>query len=242
MKKYICFLFMALGIAVANAQDVIVLRNTEEIEAKVLEINPESVKYVPWDFQDGPVRVVDKRDIFFIKYQNGQKETFELNETPNNGITGRLDVEQTRGKYIHRIKPQGNVYAGMVFNGWDWNIGPALDLAYGARFYDYFFLGLDLGYSCWFENVYNGPYYRTALHFASLRLNMKGYWPVSENLSPFLNLDLGTSIWVAGFAFFNMQVGAGVEFRRFSLGMGYNLLSLFGEDVHSGYLWLGVRF
>ena len=194
MKKYVCFLFMAFGIAVASAQEVVVLRNTEEIEQSVIE---------------------------------------------------SAGIEKTRGKYIHRIKPQGNVYAGMVFNGWDWNIGPALDLAYGARFYDYFFLGLDLGYSCWFEKVYNGPYYegyRTALHFASLRLNMKGYWPVSENLSPFLNLDLGTSVWVAGFAFFNMQVGAGVEFRRFSLGMGYNLLSLFGEDVHSGYLRLGVRF
>ena len=28
----------------------------------------------------------------------------------------------------------------------------------------------------------------------------------------------------------------------FSLGMGYNLLSLYGAGVHSGYLRLGVRF
>lgn len=241
MKKYICLLFVMLGLGIARAQDVIVLRNTDEIYAKVVEINPESVKYVQWDFQDGPVRIVDKRDIFFIKYQNGQKETF----TSNDVIEDRSVEKKTFGKYIHRIKPQGYLYGGMVFNGW--YIGPSLDFTYGARFYDYFFLGVELGYSCWFEKLYYdwGGYYWnwTSLQFASLRLNMKGYWPITEKISPFMNFGIGTSVWIPGaFAFFNMQLGAGVEIRRFSVDMGYNLLSIYGAGIHSGYLRFGVRF
>lgn len=243
MKQKFFFLFLGLVVSVASAQDVIVLKNTDEIEVKVLEISPESVKYVVWEAQDGPLRVIDKRDIFFIKYQNGQKETFE----PTGPAFGREEAvgrnaNTAFGKYLHRIKPQGYIYGGMTFNGFE--IGPIADVAFGARFYDYFFLGVELGYACWFVRVYNdAPYYRAwdALHFAALKLNMKAYLPVTERFSSFADLSLGLSIWLPGvFGFFNMRLGLGVEYKRFTIGAGYDLLALHGA-LHTGYLRLGVR-
>ena len=194
MKKYICLLFVMLGLGVARAQDVML----------------------------------------------------ESNVTPDGIIEDRGAENKVFGKYIQRIKPQGYFYGGMIIN--NWYIGPTLDFTYGVRCYDYFFWGLELGYSCWLEEDDDHKPYRvddywnwSVLHFASLRMNMRGYWPITENFSPFVNLSVGTSVWMGAFACFNMQLGAGVEIRRFTVDMGYNLLTLYG-DVHSCYLRLGVRF
>ena len=58
----------------AHAQDVIVLKNANEIEAKVSAISPDAVTYKRWNNIDGPTYTIPKSEIFYIKYQNGEKE------------------------------------------------------------------------------------------------------------------------------------------------------------------------
>lgn len=187
MKKYICFLFVMLGLGIARAH-----------------------------------------------------VSFESSVAPKGVKEDKAAENQTFGKYIHRIKPQGYLYGGMIVN--DWYIGPTLDFTYGVRCYDYFFWGLELGYSCWIAGDDNRPYRENwyVLNFASFRMNMRGYWPVTEKFTPFINLSVGTSVALSLAACFNMQLGAGVEIRRFTVDMGYNLLPLYG-DIHSCYLRLGIR-
>lgn len=62
----------------ASAQDVIVLDNqtADEIEAKVVEVSREEVKYKKWSYQEGPTFTLSTDEIFVIKYQNGEKQTF----------------------------------------------------------------------------------------------------------------------------------------------------------------------
>ncbi|MCM1042344.1 MAG: hypothetical protein NC396_07980 [Bacteroides sp.] len=269
MKKLIVFvLLLAPTFSFVKAQDVIVLRNADEIQAKVLEISGTSVKYVDWDFQDGPARVVDKSEVFFIKYQNGKKEVFSEVPAP-----AALKV---RGKYIHRIKPQGYVYFGTAFsvisNDFydDVAVGPALDASVGARIYDYFFIGAEVGYNSIFEklsffdmtNVYEGWVY---YHNMSAGINMKGYYPVSKKFFPFLNLGFAAEILAVDdkihnsasfrkknsdmpktynsehFGFFQMQVGAGVDYGRLSCGIGYKLLNRKELNRHFCYIKVGVR-
>lgn len=62
------------------AQDIIILKNTEEIKSKVEEIGDENVKYKKFDHLDGPSYNLKKKDIFMIKYENGTKEVFESTE------------------------------------------------------------------------------------------------------------------------------------------------------------------
>ncbi len=64
--------------AFVEAQDIIVLNNqtAEEIEARVIEVGPEYVKYKKWSNPDGPTINIAAADIFVIKYQNGEKQTF----------------------------------------------------------------------------------------------------------------------------------------------------------------------
>ena len=69
------------------AQDKITLLNGTEIISKLNEISDTEVKYKLFDNQNGPDRILLKKDIFSIKYENGKIEVYNsgnLNsENPN---------------------------------------------------------------------------------------------------------------------------------------------------------------
>jgi len=70
----ISFAILAIALLVANsssAQDVIYKRNNEKIEAKVLEIGLDEIKYVPYDNPDGPVIAIDKDEVSKVKFETG---------------------------------------------------------------------------------------------------------------------------------------------------------------------------
>lgn len=61
-------------------QDIIILRNGNELKVKVFEINQKEIKYRQFDFMDGPLYSVQKTEIFLIKYENGTRELFSENK------------------------------------------------------------------------------------------------------------------------------------------------------------------
>jgi len=79
-------------IAVYNDScDVITLKTGEEIQAKVIEVDLDKVRYKKCGNNDGPVYTLKKSDVFMIKYANGTKDIFnkptETNtEGPKKGI------------------------------------------------------------------------------------------------------------------------------------------------------------
>lgn len=69
------------------AQDKITLLNGTEIISKLNEISDTEIKYKLFDNQNGPDRVLLKKDIFSIKYENGKIEVYNsgnlISENPN---------------------------------------------------------------------------------------------------------------------------------------------------------------
>jgi hypothetical protein len=57
-----------------NECDLITLLNGEEINAKVIEIGIDIIKYVKCENLEGPVIVVRKSEVLMIKYSNGTKD------------------------------------------------------------------------------------------------------------------------------------------------------------------------
>jgi hypothetical protein len=57
--------------------DVILLKNGEEISAKVIEIGVYELKYKKCDNIDGPTFSILKKDVFMIKYPNGNRDVFK---------------------------------------------------------------------------------------------------------------------------------------------------------------------
>ena len=76
MKKYILLLFLVTQSAIA--QDIIVLKDNSTILSKILEINSTEVKYKKDSNLNGPTYTVNKSKIAVINFENGEKESFEL--------------------------------------------------------------------------------------------------------------------------------------------------------------------
>ncbi|MBA3900751.1 MAG: hypothetical protein H0X62_11170, partial [Bacteroidetes bacterium] len=60
-----------------NECDMIVMRNGDEIPAKVFEIGDTEIKYKKCDNQNGPTYSLKKEDVLMVKYPNGSKDVFE---------------------------------------------------------------------------------------------------------------------------------------------------------------------
>lgn len=75
MKKLLFTLLACTIFFAAQAQDILIKRNGDELEVRVLEINLDEVKYKRFDNLEGPVISIAKTEVFMIKYENGTKVT-----------------------------------------------------------------------------------------------------------------------------------------------------------------------
>ena len=84
MKKKIFLLLLMVGQFMASsAKDVIVMKNTTPIEAKVLEVTPTEVKYKKISNLEGPIFVIYRSEINTIVYENGEVESFVQESATN---------------------------------------------------------------------------------------------------------------------------------------------------------------
>lgn len=78
MKKTIAAMFtIVLPFGICFSQDVIMKKDGEDIQAKILKVGPDEVEYKKHDNPDGPTYSVLKSDILLIEYENGTKDIFE---------------------------------------------------------------------------------------------------------------------------------------------------------------------
>lgn len=82
MKKLIFSVAAALCLADAAAQDVIVRRNGEEIEARVEEVGEQSIRYRKFSNLNGPIYSVSRGEVFVIRYESGDKDVITPFEEP----------------------------------------------------------------------------------------------------------------------------------------------------------------
>lgn len=78
--KHLLLLISCLMVYLLPAQDTIRFTNGEMKSVKVNEVGVNEVKFNRFDLQDGPTYVVNKSDVFLIKYSNGQIDTFKVNK------------------------------------------------------------------------------------------------------------------------------------------------------------------
>ncbi len=95
------FLFSLITISI-KAQDTLTMVNGTKIPAKVIEVNPSTVKYKHLNNITGPDYIEDKSNILSIKYGNGTVDTFKI-------VTATLSTNQptvTIGKITETPKKQ----------------------------------------------------------------------------------------------------------------------------------------
>jgi hypothetical protein len=72
--------FFFAGVCTVTAQDLIILKNGNIIEAQVTEISPTEIRYKRFDHLNGPTFVVPTADVLTIRYENGMLEV--INDLP----------------------------------------------------------------------------------------------------------------------------------------------------------------
>lgn len=67
----ILFLFFTANLF---CQDVIIKKDSTKIVAKILEVRQTEIKYKVFNYQDGPIHVIDKKEVAYVIYSNGIRE------------------------------------------------------------------------------------------------------------------------------------------------------------------------
>lgn len=87
MKKLLFVLFAVwCGAMTAAAQDLIVKTDASQVEARVLEISPDAVRYKRFSNPGGPTYVLPVAEIRYIRYANGEVEYY-AKEVPAEPLT-----------------------------------------------------------------------------------------------------------------------------------------------------------
>lgn len=244
MKRFFLIAIFAMINYITNAQDVIILLNTEEIEAKVTTVTQSQVTYKRWSNLEGPTYTIDKTQIFYIKYQNGEKDIIY---TPyNSDIRTHNQLNSTASS---PITFRGYANVGTIFTG-DGG-GPTFDISIGAKIHNYLYAGIETGFHSLFTPYeyydYVHYYHGEGTIFESyipIGINLKGFFTKNRKVNPYINCSLGGFLGlgdISGFNGFYFQAGIGMDIKRFTISAGYNGLLEEGR-ADLGYVKLGIRF
>jgi len=136
MKNWKRFAFTAVflligGVFYVNAQDMIVQKDGNMIEAKVVEISPTEIRYKRFDHLDGPTIVIPTANVLSIKYENGNYEIINAGTMPQQANTQAKRPNNTAmdpNKFIFGINANvggalGNIWGGPTGTGINIELG-----------------------------------------------------------------------------------------------------------------------
>ena len=242
MKKFLLLALSIFAFLSVKAQDLVVLKNADEIQAKVISISLDSITYKKWSNLEGPTYTIPKSNVFYIKYQNGEKEVMQNLMTSSNRLSDNS-----------KIKFQGYATLGCIFNSIGG--GPTLDVSVGTKIYEHFYIGAETGFHSLlthvdYEYTHSDGSWRhvegTLFEgYIPLGVNMKGYITKNKIINPYINCSLGGFFGVGdamkGLNGFYCQAGAGFDIKCFTFGVGYSGLVIY-DTASCGYIKFGVRF
>ena len=229
-------LFLSISSAI-HAQDVIIKKNGEELKTKVVEVSSDEIKYRMWDYLDGPIYKISTSEIFMVKYQNGKKDV----------ITSDVKSQKNDGKKYPRY--QGEVNAGYAL-GLDGAADRVIfETIHGVRINKYAFVGIGIGFNSYKDILTDISFDRRG-NIKSIEtgwgitlpvfLDIKGYYPVTKDFAPYIDLGLGCSTGVMEIegSGFLANIGFGMNYKKLNFGMAFQ-----SENKAKGFAFkLGLKF
>jgi len=109
-------MFFLIGFSI-SAQELIVLRNGNMIEARVLEISPTEIRYKHFDHLDGPTIVILAADVLSIRYENGRIETINAISATEQRNTQTVNTAIDQDRFIFGINANAGGALNYVWGG-----------------------------------------------------------------------------------------------------------------------------
>lgn len=242
MKKLLLLLALAGLCGTAAAQDLIVKRNAETVEGKVLRVGGTRIEYTRAGDARGPVFTLSTHDVDYIQYGDGRKESFE----PASTTPARLRALR-KDNFPH--------YQGEVAVAYGLGVGDItksvntdrvlFETVHGVRLSPYAFVGAGAG----LNYFYGSKGDEKGAGLVSAFANAKGYYPVSPSTHVYLSLDLGAAIGVWDYMkdWRDLYVAAGpgvtigdpASRMRLDLGIRYQYM---GKDTGAVLFRIGFGF
>jgi len=144
----LAFLFFIMGgVFHVNAQDLIISKNGNTIEAKVLEISPTEIRYKRFDHLDGPTIVIMAIDVLSIRYENGKTEI--INSTiQTDTATPTADMEAEQPSLNPRLNTIGATVGYQGISAYGFTVNGTLS----PGNYTFFDFNLGLGFNSFAAN------------------------------------------------------------------------------------------
>ncbi|NMC37568.1 MAG: hypothetical protein GYA41_04510 [Bacteroidales bacterium] len=178
MKYYLSAVLFFVTLCVFS-QDRIKTVSGEVVQAKVLEVTKNEVKYKRYSNPDGPVYVIGTQEIREITYQNGEKEVFNsVNSPASNLENNRASVDPSivelfnsmtrRNNRVYIVSDNDNavVHAAKAINRWGYWV--VTERKYNADFilsFNINFSGAEAYGTADFINPRNGKIIRSTNEF-----------------------------------------------------------------------------
>ena len=84
MKKSSILLVLATITSLSFAQDIIITKDKRQIQAKIMEVSNQEIKYKKFNYQEGPLFTIPVNEIVSIAYENGDVEVYREQNTSIN--------------------------------------------------------------------------------------------------------------------------------------------------------------
>ena len=113
MKQIIFIVLLWMSCTFIFAQDIIVTKQSEKIEAKITDVEQDCIKYKKFNYQEGPTYTIKKSEIASIIYQNGDVETFfESSTQPQSNNESSSSNSYKREDFFSSLKAKYKSNAG----------------------------------------------------------------------------------------------------------------------------------
>lgn len=214
MKK-ILLLFTCVAISLsAFSQDILVRKNGDAENVKVLEVSPAEVKYKKSSNINGPTFIEKRANIFSVKYENGEVQTFNTKREESQKLHSYASTYNEVKKFNHEID---------LFIGNGWGLGYQLRKEFNP------YIGWDIaGVS--YMTEFKSPGKIGLLNFRLL--GVKLFTPAFNTIRGYAGLNLGYSLAYLKHYEYNTYIEGNWEYT--DKRTEYLIDHLFGLDFSVG--------
>lgn len=234
MKKLFIIVSIIFSSLIINAQDILVLQNGEEIEAKILEVDQSQIKYQLFSGSSDSVFVVNRADAFMIKYAGGAKDVLNKKApvTVEEKSVKEKDTKPAIRKKGFLFRPEVSgilVYSELLAKNFDNKASKDLDVGFNILYQRDYKISYGAGVS------YN---HTTSFgDFIPIYLNVRGYLN-NKMVSPYYDFRLGYAICMKDntliideesyyiFEIYGVYLrgGFGLDVKNFSFGLNIGII------------------
>lgn len=171
MGKILHSLALVAAFAIPSfAQDIVILKDGTSVDAKVIEVDDNSVRYKKFNNPDGPTYTAKKETISEIRYKNGSKEIFNQAKatSPDKNPNSVWWTKARETKLGFWMDPLGLAQWGPMV-GVSIRVGSNFDVKAHVRIYTNEFLLTDE-----FTDIHQGIGF--GLEFSKLFITSHGNW------------------------------------------------------------------